>query len=451
MDARQAAPAFNLRPPRPGWGISLPGLKQPSTRGPIQVLPPPDEVVIALSHARGCATPVVHPGDQVLTGQLLAQDEMASAHASVTGIVTAIEPRAVPGSPATPCVVIRRQGTERLHPACTPLDPMALPPVGIIRHIRDGGIVGLGGASFPTARKLAARTPVRALIINGVECEPWISCDEMLLRERAATVVRGTAIMMRALAAERAVIAIKVNMTEARIALHDALESSGAGDISLALVTARYPSGGERQLIQLLTGAEVPAGGLPCDIGYLCQNAGTAAAVADLFDRGQPLVSRVVTVTGAAIRQPGNFEVRIGTPLSALLAAAGGCHETPQRLIMGGPMMGITVDADALPATRGTNCLVAAGAGDLAPQQVEMPCIRCGFCVEVCPARLMPHELLGAVRSEDGIALDALGLAACIECGSCDLVCPSSIALTPRFAAARAIRIMPDEAGDEAP
>lgn len=444
-----AAWTFDPRPPRPDWGIALPALKRLSTRGPIQPAPPPAEAVISLAHAQGIATPLVRPGDRVLTGQPLARDAQAAAHASVTGTVVAVESRPVPGSSHTPCVVVRREDPERFDPALRPVDPAVLTPAQIAAHISAGGIAGLGGALFPTGRKLRAGAPIRALIINGVECEPWISCDEMLLRERAAAVIRGTRIMMRALATEQAVIAVKVDMAEARVALHDALEADGSGSIGLAVVTARYPSGGERQLIELLTGEEVPAGGLPRDIGHVCQNVGTAAAVADLFDLGQPLISRIVTVTGGAIAAPGNFAVRIGTPIAALLAAAGGCREEPARLIMGGPMMGIALADDALPVTRATNCVVAATAGELAPARLEMPCIRCGECVQACPAHLLPNELLGAVRRGDAAALDELGLAACIECGCCDHVCPSAIALTPRFVTARAAQRPPPGPGED--
>ncbi len=438
--APPAAWNYDPRPPRPGWGLHAPPLKALSMREPIRQAPPPDEAVIALAHARGVAMPCVSPGDEVLTGQVVAGDAAAAAHASITGTVLAIEPRPVPGLGTVPCVVIRRRDPERFHPRLAPLDPATLAPADIARRIAAGGIVGLGGAQFPTAVKLQPGRAIRALLVNGVECEPWISCDEMLLRERAARVIRGARIMMRALGTARAVIAVEANMPEARVALHDGLQAQAGDDIGIAVVTAKYPAGGERQLIELLTGEEVPAGGLPRDIGYVCQNAGTAAAVAEWFDDGRPLISRIVTLTGGAIATPGNFEARLGTPLAALVAAAGGYRAPPQRLILGGPMMGIELADDSLPVTRGTNCLVAATAGELAPPQPEMPCIRCGDCVQVCPAGLLPNELLGALARGEAAALDELGLDACIECGCCDYVCPSAITLTPRFAAARVAR-----------
>lgn len=405
----------------------------------------PEEAIIPLVHASGHLDPLISVGEGVVTGQLLAADDATVMRSSLTGTVTAIGSRPVAGKDHAPCVVIRRSDPEIMDESCRPADPAQMDAREIIARIREGGILGLGGALFSAARKLDAPGRISTLVINGVECEPWISCDEMLLRERATVVLRGTIIMMKALGAERAVIAINVGMNEARVALADVLETAGDDRISLALVTARYPAGGERQLVQLLGGVEVPAGGLPHDIGYLCQNAGTAAAVAELFDLGRPLISRIVTVTGTGIREPGNFEVRIGTPIATLLQAAGGCHAGPRQLIMGGPMMGIGFDDETLPVTPATNCVAVLRPAELAPAQMEMPCIRCGACVEVCPAHLMPNELLGAVQRHDGLALAEFGLDACIECGSCDHVCPSAIALTPRFAAARARRASTDD------
>lgn len=436
--AAPAAWTYNPRPPRPEWGLYAPTLKAASMSNPIRQAPLPATAVIALGHGRGIARPLVSPGDQVLTGQPLASDAAAAVHASITGTVVAVESRPVPGQAAMPCVVVRRSDPERFWPEPAAADPDRLLPEEIAARIAAGGIVGLGGALFPTAVKLQPGRAIRALVINGAECEPWISCDEMLLRERAASVIRGARIMMRALGTQRAVIAVEADMPEARVALADRLQAEAVDGIGIAVVTAKYPAGGERQLIELLTSEQVPSGGLPRDIGYVCQNAGTAAAVADLFDTGRPLISRIVTVTGGAIDTPGNFEVRIGTPLADLVAAAGGYRVPAQRLLMGGPMMGIALADATLPVTRATNCLVAAATGELAPPQPEMPCIRCGECVRVCPASLLPNELLGALARSDAVALAELGLADCIECGSCDYVCPSAIALTPRFAAAKA-------------
>jgi electron transport complex protein RnfC len=214
--------------------------------------------------------------------------------------------------------------------------------------------------------------------------------------------------------------------------------------VVLSVVTARYPVGGERQLIELVLGREVPAGGHPADSGVLCQNVATAAAVADFFERGQPFISRIVTVTGGGVRQPRNIEARIGTPVADLIALAGGYREEPRRLIMGGPMMGVALASDELPITGATNCLIAATATDLdaatpGRSGPELPCIRCGACIEACPASLLPLDLLTAARAGDRAGLGTLGVTECIECGACDYVCPSHIPLTRHFIAAKSV------------
>ncbi len=433
---------YDPQPARPGWGIRAPALKSMSTRRAIAVAPIPAVVTLSLLQRAGPgAVPLVRVGERVLTGQPIARSATAqTVHASISGTVMTIERRLVPG-PApreAPCIVIRGDGSDESRLMPGPVDdPLVLAPEEIRARVAAGGIAGLGGALFPTSVKLGPGTPIRALIINGAECEPWISCDEMLLRERAAVVLDGTRIMMRALQTECAVIAIETDMPETRVAVHNALQAAGDDRIGLAVVTAKYPAGGERQLIELVMGQEVPSGGLPRDIGYVCQNAGTAAAVADLFRRRRPLISRIVTVTGGAIAEPGNFEARIGTPIRDLVALAGGYSAAPARLIMGGPMMGFALPDDELPVTAATNCVLAALPGEVAPPKPELPCIRCGECIQVCPARLQPQELFNAIRRNDAARLDELGVADCIECGCCDFVCPSDIVLMSRFVVAK--------------
>jgi Na+-translocating ferredoxin:NAD+ oxidoreductase subunit C len=302
--------------------------------------------------------------------------------------------------------------------------------------IAAAGILGLGGALFPTARKLAM-PGITVLLINGAECEPYISCDDALLRARADAVVTGTRLLLRAAAADRAVIAVKTDMPEARVALYNALATAADPRLGLTVVTAKYPAGGERQLIELIFEREVPTGCLPPTLGVVVQNVATAAAVADFFQRGAPLTSRVVTVTGSGVAHPRNVEARLGTPVADLVAAVGGYQNQPTRLIMGGPMMGIALDDDALPITAATNCLIAATEAELGTAAPELPCIRCGACVEACPAALQPQDLVAAARRGDAPGLLRLGIADCIECGACDYVCPSHIPLTATFSAAR--------------
>jgi len=439
---------FNPQPPRPAWGIRPPTRKTQSMARPILVAPPPDRVVIPIRQCLGMpAEPLVTPGQAIHAGEPIARalsaDDSAPApqlHASISGTVTAIEDHAVPGPPGTrePCVVIDSDGRDARYTGYEDLgDPLQLDPARIRALVAEAGIVGLGGALYSTAGKLATGDEIHTLILNGTECEPYITCDEILMREHARRILDGALIMMRATGAERTIVGIESDMPEARVAIWDAIEAGSLDDFHVSVVTAKYPAGGERQLIQLIMGEEVPEDKLPNDIGYVCQNVGTAAAIADLFRDGRPLISRVVTVTGRGIAEPVNIDARIGTLQKDLFVIAGGVRDTATHLIMGGPMMGITLPDDGMPVTKATNCLLLMTPNEVGPTRREMPCIRCGECSQVCPARLLPQELLTANRRHDMTALVELGLNACIECGCCDFVCPSHILLTDRFIAAK--------------
>ncbi len=434
---------WNPQPPRPPWGVRIPPRKRQSLTRPLESCPPPETVRIPLASPGHDARLLVEPGERVLLGQPIAVsgvDESEVTHASVSGEFLRLIycQKAGSGSAQIPCAVIRSDEKDEWHPDCVGVPAASrLEPQEICRRITAGGILGLGGALFPTAKKLCAEPPLRALIINGVECEPYLSCDEILMMQQPERVIAGTQIMMRASGAPVAVIVVETDMPDARVSLRKALNEAGISDISVAVVTAKYPAGGERQLIELLTGREVPAGGLPRDIGYLCQNVGTAAAVADLFERGQPLISRIVTVTGQGVSQPRNLEARLGTPVADLIRAAGGLTRRNTRLIMGGPMMGVVLSSDELPVSKATNCVIVAAPDELAEPADEFPCIRCAECSDACPARLLPQFLLVACRNTDTDAMARLGLDACIECGCCDYVCPSHINLTALFARAK--------------
>ncbi|MBM4221817.1 MAG: electron transport complex subunit RsxC [Gammaproteobacteria bacterium] len=434
---------WNAQPRRPAWGLRTPRRKSLATDTAILVAPPPARVTIALAgNAGASASPLVVCGQSVRCGEPIAAPAtpgLAAIHASIAGRIADIGAYPVAGSSgAVPCIVIERDDSVAPwegYPLQT--DAAALPAAEIRRQLAGSGIVGLGGALFPLSAKLASAGATPALLLNGAECEAYISCDDMLLRERAGRVLAGARILCTALGAELCIVAIKTDMPEARSALLAALEQAGDPRLGLSTVTAKYPAGGERQLIELVFGREVPAGGLPADIGVICQNVATAAAVADFFLDGQPLISRIVTITGGGIARPCNIEARIGTPIAELVSLAGGYRGLPERLIMGGPMMGIALPDDALPVTAATNCVIAATAGELGDAAVELPCIRCGFCVEACPAGLMPQELLGAVRMEYTTRLAELDIGACIECGVCDYACPSHIPLTTSFQAGK--------------
>ena len=435
-----SAPAsYNPQPRRPAWGVRTPVRKSLAALTPILRAAPPVRVTIPLSSSSGfSAQPIVVPGQNVCCGEPIAAPAAEGSpyvHATIAGRIADIGLYPVAGSgQAVPCIVIDRSDRETFWAGhAAQADAGSLPAAEIRRQIAAAGIVGLGGALFPTATKLDSAGQAPLLLLNGAECEAYISCDDMLLRERAERVVAGGRILCAALGAELCVIAIKTDMPEARVALLDALEAAADSRLGLSTVTAKYPAGGERQLIELVFNRQVPAGGLPADIGVICQNVATAAAVADFFMDGRPLISRIVTITGGGIAKPCNVDARIGTPIADLVQLAGGYAGSPERLIMGGPMMGIALADDALPISAATNCVIAATATELGAASAEQPCIRCGFCVEACPAGLMPQDLLTAVRDENTAGLESLGISECIECGACDYACPSHIALAARF------------------
>lgn len=427
-------------------GVHLPHWKSLSDGQALTRMPVPEILIISLQEYAGeTVRPTVTTGDQVCKGDLLAEPASPSGvpvHASSSGIVTALEHRPAPGLDRAPCVVLRTDGLDRwtsARPAPMP-DPLAASPEQLLERIRACGVVGLGGAGFPTAFKLdtARKADVRQLIINGIECESCITCDDRLLRERAADVVSGIRIVRHILQAAQTVIALEEDRIEARKALEQALLDLGETDIEVVAVPVIYPAGGERQLIRTLTGQEVPAHGLPVDIGMVCQNVGTAAAVHRGVVLGEPLISRVVTVTGPGVREPRNLEVPIGTPVSDVIRAVGGYGENVSRLIMGGPMMGIALDNDDLPVTKATNCLLAGDHAMLPAPGPSMPCIRCGACSDACPAGLLPQQLFWYARSGDLDQLREHQLSACIECGACDYVCPSHIPLVRHFRESKA-------------
>lgn len=423
-------------------GLRLPANKRMSMSSRIIDIPTPATLIIPLTqHVGEPALPTVAVGDHVREGQLIGLADgsvSASVHASANGTVRAIEAHPVPrrGEPHLPCVVIDTGPGDSLAPS--PLS-VANEPGAILAAIRDGGIVGLGGAVFPTAEKITSgyQNGIHTVILNGVECESYISCDDALMRENAAAIVRGAQLLTDVLDAERSVIAIESDKPEAIQAINAAITEMADDRISTVQVPTVYPSGGEDQLVLLLTGLEVPSGGLPNDIGILVQNVGTAAAVAELIDNGKSLTTRIVTVTGEGVGQPGNYRVRIGTPIADVIAAAGGYNANAKRLLVGGPMTGIALTDDATPVTKSCNCLLITGPAVHVSDEPERACIRCGECAEHCPVRLLPQTLHKLASTSAVERLESLGLNDCIECGCCDLVCPSHIPLTETFRRAK--------------
>jgi len=422
-------------------GLRLTPHKERPFERPLRVLPPPRTASVALDQGSGVeAEPLVGPGTAVWLGTRIAAGREAAAdlHSPVSGVVREVTLGPTPRGRGR-CIVIDGDGRDEREPGLAPLGTDAADPDALLIRIAAAGIAGLGGAAFPTATKLSLARAAQAglLLLNGAECEPWICCDDALMRERADVVLRGAQLMLAACGASRAVIAIEDDKPEALRALEMALEVTADPRLEVQVLPARFPLGAEAPLVAAVTGREVPLNGLPPDVGVLCQNVGTAAALATLASDGLPLVSRIVTVTGSGVREPANVEARIGTPIADLVAACGGYRDQPVRLVAGGNMTGRALDGDAAPVTKGLNCVLVATADDLPARPAELPCIRCGDCASVCPARLLPQQLHVAARTGDDTALARYGLAACIECGCCDWVCPSAIPLTERFRAAR--------------
>jgi electron transport complex protein RnfC len=423
-------------------GILLAANKTGSTALPIRRGFVPSKLVLALKQHRGNpAEPVVAVGERVRRGQLVAQARgapSAAVHAGTSGLVRAIEERPVLGGhgvQASPCIVIETDGRDEPLPARDaqwPTDRAAQ-----LDAIRAGGIVGLGGAVYPTADKLATPVPCKTLIVNGAECEPYISCDDLLMRESAAAIVAGALLLTDVLDAPRCIIAIERDKPQAMEAIEAAAQAADDPRLKLAEVPTIYPAGGEKQLVELLTGEEVPSGRYPGEFGYVCQNVGTAFAVERLRTAHEPLTARIVTVTGGGVKTPQNVETPIGTPIAELIALCGGYNEEVVRLIAGGSMMGYALPDDETPITKATNCIIAATADEVRTETYEWPCIRCGDCAMVCPSRLLPQDLLVAATTNDFASLNTLGLQDCIECGCCDVICPAQIMLTERFRVAK--------------
>lgn len=405
----------------------------------------PERVSLSLDqHATASLHPVVQAGEHVMLGEVVARAAEKLGpwlHAPVSGVVTAIDQQRSPhtASRRVTTIHIESDGKDERDPSMQPLAaPLETAPSVLRERLAHGGIAGLGGAVFPTAAKLALADErnVNTLIVNGAECEPFIACDDALMRTHADRIIDGVQLLMHACCAQRAIVAIETNKPAAIQAMTAALRIANA-HIEVIAVPTIYPAGGERQLIETLTGKEAPSGGLPADIGILCHNVGTAAAVSTLVRTGEPLIRRIVTVTGSAVKTARNIDARIGTPISALIEACGGYTEKPQQLIMGGPMMGVALPADSLPIVKAANCIVAATPRDLTPRGPALPCIRCGDCATACPAILLPQEIYRHIRSGNDDAVVKLGLHDCIECGCCDYVCPSKIPLVSSFIQAK--------------
>ncbi|OGT88149.1 MAG: electron transporter RnfC [Gammaproteobacteria bacterium RIFOXYA12_FULL_61_12] len=389
-------------------------------------------------HIGAPAEPLVSRGDRVKKGQLLARAQgaiSAPVHAPTSGLVMGIGgyPAHHPSGLKVRTISLKPDGKEEWIEGLDPVpDPFALAPEEIARRVAEAGIVGMGGATFPSAVKLDLRKrySLHSLVINGAECEPYLTCDDRLMREQPEQVIEGARLMARGLGLESVLIAIENNKPEAQAALRAAAAPYPA--VKVIGLPTRYPMGSEKHLVQTLTGKETPARGLTADIGVVVHNVATALAMHEALRQGRPLIDRVMTVTGGAIATPRNLRVPLGTPVSFLIELCGGFKQEPARLISGGPMMGQPLPNTQVPVVKGSNGLLALTAAET-QQAPEMPCIRCASCVGACPCGLTPLEIAARIRAG---ALDASvnrGLLDCIGCGSCAYVCPSHIPLVQYF------------------
>jgi len=402
-----------------------------SAGNPIQVLPLPEVVYIPVSQHLGAPSkPEVQKDDLVKTGQLIASGTgfvSANLHSSVSGKVQKIDLHTDSSGYKRPAIIIEVDGDNWMDETdlSSDINPVITDSPGEIRKkILASGIVGLGGAAFPSHVKLSIPRGIElgVLIINGVECEPYLTSDHRLMLEKGPELVVGIQILMKALRVDRAMIGIENNKPDAIEYLAELLKDTP--EISVHSLKVKYPQGGEKQLIKALIGREVPSGGLPIDMGTIVHNVGTAFAVYEAIQKNKPLVERVVTVTGPSIKHPSNFMARIGTPISYLIEAAGGIPEDTGKVISGGPMMGRALSNTDVPIAKGTSGILLIPDSESRRKKIQ-PCIRCAKCISVCPQGLEPYLLMPLSQKDRFDELEMNYIMDCHECGSCSYICPS--------------------------
>ncbi|WP_345854941.1 electron transport complex subunit RsxC [Shewanella algae] len=425
-------------------GIHPPQMKDLSNGSPIGRLPLASEFLLPVPQVGDSAVLEVKVGDRVLKGQALTRGLSAmylAVHAPTSGIIRAIEQRPSNHPSALPVLtcVLEADGQDQAIDFDLQ-DIAALSREQILSRIRQAGIAGLGGAMFPAHIKLNPASEIELLLINGVECEPYISADDRLMREHAREILDGIEIVHGLLNPKRVIIAIEDNKPEAVQAMQQALDSCQLpkGSIRITVIPTKYPSGGEKQLIQIITGQEVPSGAIPAQLGIVVHNVGTAFAIREAVCLGKPLIERVVTVTGGNIPKPGNYWVPLGTPIAHILEQSGFTPSGQDTVIIGGPMMGHTLPLIKVPLLKGSNCILVPSASEISPPAEEKACIRCGECAQVCPASLLPQQLYWHSKAEEYDKASAYNLRDCIECGCCSYVCPSDIPLVEYYRVAKA-------------
>ncbi|EMK3758336.1 electron transport complex subunit RsxC [Providencia rettgeri] len=419
-------------------GIHPPEMKLQSSQTPMRIASVPNELIIPLQQHLGPEGElIVQVGEYVLKGQPLTKGlgRTVPVHASTSGVITAIEPMvtAHPSGLKELCVRIQSDGNDTWCTLSPEADYTQLSQAELLQKIEQAGIAGLGGAGFPTASKLAGgKEAIKTLIINAAECEPYITADDRLMQEHAQEVIEGCRVLQHLLNPDQVLIGIEDNKPEAIRALKHALSKQDQ-QIFIRVIPTKYPSGGAKQLTKILTGKEVPSGTRSSQIGVLMQNVGTVVAIKRAVIDGQPLIERVVTVTGDAISKPGNFWTRLGTPVKHLLQQAGFNPEPEQMVIMGGPLMGFTLPDLNVPVVKICNCLLVPTSEEMGAESPEEACIRCGLCVEACPAALLPQQLYWFSKGEEHEKAQKHNLFDCIECGACAYVCPSNIPLVQYY------------------
>lgn len=411
-----------------------PAYNKVTAHSPIEVLPAPKELVIPLSqHIGAPCEPLVKVGDRVLLGQKIGDSQApvsAPVHATVSGTVKAVEPRWVPSGLRAPCIVIENDFLDEKDPSYLDREDEfsfdAMTPEIICSRAREAGIAGMGGAGFPLHFKLSSGLgKVKHIVINGAECEPYLTADHRLMLEKPAEIIDGIHLMMLALDVKEAHVGVENNKMDAVEALRAAAKN--VEGITIHDLPVRYPQGGEKQLVYALTRRKVPTGGLPLDVGCVVSNVGTVYAIQQAIREGRPLVQRVTTV-GGLVNNPGNFLVSVGTPIDTLLEACGGMQSGARMLISGGPMMGMAITRTDIPVTKGTSGVLVLGEEAVDP--VESACINCGRCLRACPMQLMPTLLDRCVRADRYDEAEKYGIMNCIECGACTFVCPAKRLLT---------------------
>ena len=411
--------------------------KAPSLQAAIGTAPIPAQLIVPLHQSiGGTPQPLVKAGDKVLKGQRIGEADKwvsAAVHAPTSGSVIAVEARlaAHPSGLPTLSVIIEPDGRDEWIDR-NPVDYTTLAPERVRKLLRDAGVVGLGGAVFPSHAKLSAAksVPMEELVINGAECEPFMTCDDLLMRERAESIVRGISIFRDMLEPRRVLIGIEDNKPEAFQAMQQAVKNLGK-DFEVIAVPTRYPAGGAKQLIRVLTGKEVPASTRSPEMGVQCFNVATAYSAWKALALGEPVISRIITLTGN-VTAPRNWETLLGTPLRDFVRLGEPKSDTT-GYIMGGPMMGFEIPGLDAPMVKAANCIIASSPGLFPPPAPEMPCIRCGSCAQACPHELQPFELYWFSRSRNFGKTQEYHLFDCIECGCCSYVCPSHIPLVQYF------------------